>query len=483
MIIEILLVAIIALLLFLIITKKDIKDADISPYLIKVLNDSGLFTKIGELSGHAQNLTLSTQNITNNVQDLTGQTKDINNTLTIHAQNLTNQAKDINETLNKRVGEMNETLDKKVGELTVQAEDIRNAHKSVEQMLRIPKERAPIGEIGLEVILSDQLPPDMFGIRQKILDGKIPDAYIKSTSGTICIDSKFPLDNYVKMVEAKDPVEKESFKTRFIKDVEGHIKKISLDYINPQKGSADFAFAYIPSEGVYYFLVNEAYDMLRSYATKGVILAFGTVPRELGILGEAKFLGRGLSTCTTCDAPLFKNKIVAVIGGGNSAVEGALELAKIGAKQVYLVHRRNEFRADEITMNKIKKNKKIELVTPYEPVEIVGDKFVSALKIRNPDTKEEKSLALQGIFKEIGFVVDVSAVKHLVKINEKNEVIIDGRNQTSVQGIFAAGDVTTVPYKQAVISAGEGAKAALACYQFISGQKEIGVDWEFKGKK
>jgi alkyl hydroperoxide reductase subunit F len=219
------------------------------------------------------------------------------------------------------------------------------------------------------------------------------------------------------------------------------------------------------------------------YECRTVIMCSGTVPRELGIPGEAKFLGRGLSTCATCDAPLFKNKVTAVIGGGNAAVEGALELAQVGAKKAYLVHRRNEFRADEITVDKAKKSKLIEFTTPWEPVEIQGDKFVTGLKIKNADTKEEKILELQGVFKEIGHVVDISSIKHLVKVNERNEVIIDAGNRTSVPGIFAAGDLTTVPYKQTVISAGEGAKAALSCYQWLSGAKTVGIDWDIKGKK
>ena len=211
----------------------------------------------------------------------------MNNILTTHAQNLTDQAKDINETLGKKSEELtshyqnltantkdiNETLNKKVGELNVQAEDIRQSHKSIEQMLRVPKERAPFGELSLEIILSDQLPPNMFCIRQKILDGKIPDAYIKSTVGLICIDSKFPLDNYAKMEITKDLQEKENFKRQFIKDVEGHLEKIYSAYICPQKGSAEFAFAYIPSEGVYYFLMTESYQMLWNYAKKGVQVA------------------------------------------------------------------------------------------------------------------------------------------------------------------------------------------------------------------
>jgi len=216
------------------------------------------------------------------------------------------------------------------------------------------------------------------------------------------------------------------------------------------------------------------------YSARAVILAFGAVPRELGIPGEAKFLGRGLSTCATCDAPLYKNKVVAVIGGGNSAVEGALELVRAGARQVYLVHRRNEFRGDEVSVEKMKKEKLITITTPYVPVEIVGDRFVTGLKVRNVETGGEKLLSVNGVFKEIGYAVDVSAVKYLVKTNEKNEIVIDGNNNTSVPGIFAAGDVTTVPYKQAVISAGEGAKAALSCYKYLSGNNAVMIDWSKK---
>ena len=161
-------------------------------------------------------------------------------------------------------------LDAKVGELTAHARDIRDTHRSVEQMLRVPKERGSLGEISLETILSDQLPPDMFSIRSRVLDGKIPDAAIKSTVGLICIDSKFPLDNYREMVEADQPEASDGFKRQFVRDVKGHLDKIASDYVNPSQGTAEFAFAYIPSEGVYYFLVNEAYQMLREYTLRGV---------------------------------------------------------------------------------------------------------------------------------------------------------------------------------------------------------------------
>jgi len=161
-------------------------------------------------------------------------------------------------------------LEEKIGKVATHAQDIRDSYRSIEQMLRVPTERAALGELSLETILSDQLPPDMFGIRKMILDGKIPDAHIRSTVGLICIDAKFPLDNYRRMVEIQDSREKEQFKNDFRKDVQGHLSKIAEDYVCPEKGSAEFAFAYIPSEAVYYFLVNEEFEMLRDYTKRGV---------------------------------------------------------------------------------------------------------------------------------------------------------------------------------------------------------------------
>ena len=161
-------------------------------------------------------------------------------------------------------------LEEKIGKVATHAQDIRDSYRSIEQMLRVPTERAALGELSLETILSDQLPPDMFGIRRMILDGKIPDAHIRSTIGLICIDSKFPLDNYRRMVETQASEGREQFKSDFRKDVKSHLSKIAEDYVCPEKGSAEFAFVYIPSEAVYYFLVNEEFEMLRDYTKRGV---------------------------------------------------------------------------------------------------------------------------------------------------------------------------------------------------------------------
>jgi DNA recombination protein RmuC len=161
-------------------------------------------------------------------------------------------------------------LDQKIGTIESHANDIRQSYRSFEQMLRVPKERASFGELALETILSDQLPPDMYGIRETVFDGKRPDAHIKSTEGVVCIDSKFSLDNYARMLATEDPAEKQRFKKDFVADVRRCLDKIAVDYVCPDKGSAEFAFAYIPSESVYYFLLNEAYEMLLEYVKAGV---------------------------------------------------------------------------------------------------------------------------------------------------------------------------------------------------------------------
>ncbi len=161
-------------------------------------------------------------------------------------------------------------LGEKIGSIETQARDIKESYKSFEQMLRVPKERASFGELALETILSDQLPPDMYGIREAVFDGKKPDAHIKSTEGVVCIDSKFSLDNYGRMLATEEPAEKQRFKKEFVADVRRCLDKIAGDYVCPDRGSAEFAFAYIPSESVYYFLLNEAYDMLLHYGKVGV---------------------------------------------------------------------------------------------------------------------------------------------------------------------------------------------------------------------
>ena len=214
------------------------------------------------------------------------------------------------------------------------------------------------------------------------------------------------------------------------------------------------------------------------YSSKTVILAFGKIPRSLGIPGENEYLGKGLSVCVTCDAPMYSGKITAIIGGGNSALESAVYMASI-SKKVYLIHRRDEFRGDEITAEKIKKMKNIEILFDTIPVEIKGSEFLHTLIVENSETGERRELKVDGVFSEIGYEVNVDFLNKLVEVNEKNEIIIDFNCHTSRPGIFAAGDATIIPYKQTIIAAGEGAKAALEAYAYIKNES-VGIDW---GKK
>lgn len=209
-------------------------------------------------------------------------------------------------------------------------------------------------------------------------------------------------------------------------------------------------------------------DSGKKLDTRAVILAQGKEPRKLNIPGESTFFGKGLSTCVTCDGPLFKKKTVVVIGGGNAAVEGAIELAGLCAK-VYLVHRRDTFRADEVTVKKLSTYKNLVLFINTVPIKINGQKFVTGLSVKNAKSDKTTELAVDGVFSEIGHEADVSLVQNLVKTNEQNEILVDDRCRTSCKGIFACGDITQVPYKQTVIAAGEGAKAALEAHRYLTG--------------
>ena len=219
------------------------------------------------------------------------------------------------------------------------------------------------------------------------------------------------------------------------------------------------------------------------FETKTVIVAAGKVPRRLNVPGEEKFLGRGVSTCVTCDAPFAKNKVVAVVGGGNSALEGAEVLSKFATK-VYLIHRRDEFRADEITVEKVKKLPNVEFILNTVVTEIRGDKKIESVMLQNVKTGEKKELKLDMLFLEIGHETKIDFVKDLVKVDEYNQIITNKLGETSCPGIFAAGDVTDSPYKQLVIAAAEGAIAALSAYNYIAkkeGKVGIKVDWKGGG--
>ncbi len=203
----------------------------------------------------------------------------------------------------------------------------------------------------------------------------------------------------------------------------------------------------------------------QEYSTKSLILAQGKKPRNIGVDREEEYIGRGLSICATCDGPLFANKIVAVVGGGNSALQSAIEMSGI-ASQVYLIVR-SHIRADAVYIDLLKTKTNITTYLNYEVTALAGSPMLEEATIRERSTKDTLVLPLDGMFAEIGWVPNTSFVEGLVDLNEEKEIIIDINCHTSAPGIFAAGDVTNIIGKQIIIAAGEGAKAALEVYTYL----------------
>jgi len=216
------------------------------------------------------------------------------------------------------------------------------------------------------------------------------------------------------------------------------------------------------------FTVKTATD--RSFGAKSLIIATGKHPKMLGIEGEDRFIGRGLSICATCDGPLFKGKNVAVVGGGNSALQTAIEMSKI-AKTVHLIVR-SQVRCDEILKEIYEKKENIITHANVEISRLYGDQFLTGLGIRHRDTGEEAKLDVDGVFLEIGWLPNTEFLAGFLPLNPEDEVVVDENCHTAVPGVFAAGDVTSVKGKQIIIAAGEGAKAALEVYEYLvkSGQ-------------
>lgn len=206
----------------------------------------------------------------------------------------------------------------------------------------------------------------------------------------------------------------------------------------------------------------ESSDVVKA---KAIVIATGSKPRLLGVKGEDVFKGRGVCYCAICDGPLFEGLDVVVAGGGNSAVEAAMDLSKI-AKSVTLIHRSN-LRADQILVDQMNgiPNIKVHLMTQIE--EIVGDQLVEGLRVTHKESGTEEFIEAKGIFVEIGYLPNSDFVKGILTLNAQGEIVVNAKNETSLQGVFAAGDVTDVPYKQIIISAGEGAKAALTANDYL----------------
>ena len=217
----------------------------------------------------------------------------------------------------------------------------------------------------------------------------------------------------------------------------------------------------------------------QEYRAMSVILAFGLTPSDLGVKGEEQFKGRGVSYCATCDGPLYKNKKVVVVGGGNSALEAVEYLSRL-AEKVYLVNNTDRLIADNVLIQQAKAKGNLELFCSHEVVEIKGEKKVEGVLIVDVNNKEaQHEIAADGIFVEVGHRPKTDWLRGTLNLNQRGEVVVDRKNQTSLEGVFAAGDCTDIDYKQIVVAAGEGAKAALSAYKYVAGKVggPIKHDW------
>jgi len=211
-----------------------------------------------------------------------------------------------------------------------------------------------------------------------------------------------------------------------------------------------------------------ATDGGKEFETKTILIATGSRRKRLGIPGEDKFDGTGVAYCSICDAPIFKGKDVAVVGGGNAGLEAVIDLIPY-ANKIYLLVRSGLLKGDAVTQEKIKVNSKVEIIFNAPPKEIVGENMVTGLRYEDAVTKEKRELAVGGVFVEIGSLPNTDLVKDLVKLDERNEIIVDHKTQrSSLEGIWAAGDASDVLYKQNNISAGDAVKAVLNIYDYLN---------------
>jgi alkyl hydroperoxide reductase subunit F len=200
---------------------------------------------------------------------------------------------------------------------------------------------------------------------------------------------------------------------------------------------------------------------------KTILICSGSRRRRLGVPGEDRLDGKGLAWCATCDAPMFKDKVVAIVGGGNAGLEAALTLDAYASK-LYLIQRSDRLKGDAVTQEKVMKLKKMTVIFNSLTQEILGDKFVSGLRYKDAKTGKEETLELGGVFVEIGSVPNIDFAKGLVSLTDWNEIVVDHKTQQSSQaGIWSAGDVSDVLYKQNNVSVGDAIKAILNIFDYL----------------
>ncbi|MEB0107942.1 alkyl hydroperoxide reductase subunit F [Pseudomonas sp. MH9.3] len=261
------------------------------------------------------------------------------------------------------------------------------------------------------------------------------------------------IENFISVQETEGP--------KLVSALEAHVRQYDVDIMNLQRASS-----LIPAKnaGDLHEIRFESGATLKS---KTVILATGARWREMGVPGEQQYKAKGVCFCPHCDGPLFKGKRVAVIGGGNSGVEAAIDLAGI-VSHVTLLEFDSKLRADAVLQRKLHSLPNVDVITSALTSEVKGDgQKVTGLVYKDRDSGEFNTLDLEGIFVQIGLLPNTDWLKGTVELTPRGEIIVDARGETSLPGVFAAGDVTTVPYKQIVIAVGEGAKTSLSAFDHL----------------
>jgi alkyl hydroperoxide reductase subunit F len=256
------------------------------------------------------------------------------------------------------------------------------------------------------------------------------------------------IENFISVKETEGP--------RFAVALEEHVRSYDVDIMNLQR-----AKALVPGE-----LIEVQLESGATLKSKTVIISTGARWRNINVPGEQEFRNKGVAYCPHCDGPLFKGKRVSVIGGGNSGVEAAIDLAGL-VGHVTLVEFDTQLRADAVLQRKLASLPNVTVITNAQTTEITGDEKVHGLVYKDRATQEVHKVELEGVFIQIGLVPNTDWLKGTVELSKHGEIIVDAKGQTSVPGVFAAGDVTTVPYKQIIIAAGDGAKAALAAFDHL----------------
>lgn len=258
------------------------------------------------------------------------------------------------------------------------------------------------------------------------------------------------IENFISVKKTQGP--------KLVQALEEHVKDYEVDIMNLQRVNA----LRKTDKNIEVELTNGA--ILKS---KSVIISTGAHWREMNVPGEKEYRGKGVAYCPHCDGPLFKGKRVAVIGGGNSGVEAAIDLAGV-VSHVTLIEFDTKLRADAVLQNKLTSLPNVTIITNALTKEALGDgNKVNALRYEDRASKTETTLALEGIFVQIGLLPNTDWLKDKIDLSPRGEIIIDHKGETSIPGVFAAGDCTTVPYKQIIIAMGEGAKASLSAFDYL----------------